>query len=109
MGHDRDLKDKRIFKADQYLKEKTLAALAGDGAKNISNLDYSNVLLSLEEIIIAMQMPGVLDKGVRFDMSDHVFDPEFSSKIKDLFSERFGAVQKDSALRSLRMVFKENN
>ena len=41
-------------------------------------------------------------------MSDHVFDPEFSGKIKDLFAERFGAVQKDSALRSLRMVYKDN-
>ena len=85
-----------------------MATLAGDGAKNISHLDYSNVLLSLEEIIIAMKMPGVLDKGVRFDMSDHVFDPAFSGKIKELLAERFGVVQKDSALRSLKMVYKDN-
>ena len=86
------MKDKRILMADKYLKETTMATLAGDGAKNLSNLDYSNVLLSLEEIIIAMKQPGVLDKGVRFDMSDHVFDPKFSGKIKDLLAERFASV-----------------
>ena len=37
------------------MKETTMATLAGDGAKNTSHLDYSNVLLSLEEIIIAMK------------------------------------------------------
>ena len=55
MGHDRDLKDKRILKADQFLKETSMTTLAGDGQKNISHLDYSNVLLSLEESIIAMK------------------------------------------------------
>jgi len=45
---------------------------------------------------------------VQFDIKSHVFDPDFQAKIKYLFSERIAEAQKDSALRSLAMVFKDN-
>ena len=40
-------------------------------------------------------------------MADHVFDPHFSTKIKLLFSQKFQIVQKDSALRGLELVYKD--
>ena len=40
-------------------------------------------------------------------MQDHIFDPEFTDKLKEQFSRLFRVVQKDSALRGLEMVFKD--
>ena len=40
-------------------------------------------------------------------MEDHVFDPDFSSKITLLFANKFKIVQYDSALRGLKLVFKD--
>lgn len=39
--------------------------------EKISRLDYSNTLSRLEQVVIAMQMPSILNSGVKFDMSDH--------------------------------------
>ena len=40
-------------------------------------------------------------------MEDFCFDPDFSKNLKRMFAERFEKVQYDSALRSLKMVFKD--
>lgn len=44
------------------------------------------MLSRLEQVVIAMQLPSTMDKGVMFSMSDHKFDPEFSNHIKKLFA-----------------------
>ena len=70
-------------------------------------MEYSNVLGRLQEMHIAMQMPGTLNQGVKFDIDELTFDPDFSEKIRRLFADRFQHVQYDGALRALKMVFKD--
>ena len=40
-------------------------------------------------------------------MQDHTFDPEFSMKVRALFADRFRVVQYDSALRLLKLIYKD--
>lgn len=56
------------------------------------NYTYSNVLSRLEGIVLAMQMPGVLFEGVKFDMKRLTFDKDFSEKLRRLFADRFEEV-----------------
>ena len=54
-----------------------------------------------------MQMPSILNSGIKFDMQEMNFDPDFSDKIRRLFADRFQHVQYDGAMRALKMVFKD--
>ena len=54
-----------------------------------------------------MTLPNILNQGNQFDMEDPAFDPYFAENLRRLFAERFSVVQKDSALRSLKMVYKD--
>ena len=52
-------------------------------------------------------MPSILNSGIKFDMQEMNFDPDFSDKIRRLFADRFQHVQYDGAMRALKMVFKD--
>ena len=108
MGHDSDKKSERVKDAEQYLNSTSLAQMVdNERYETVSRLDYSNVLSRLEHVVIAMQMPSMLHSGVKFEMSDHKFDTDFSDKIKQLFSGPVKDAQYDSALRALTMVYKD--
>lgn len=73
----------------------------------IEDVGYSNTLSRLQEILMQMQLPQAINQGNKFQLEDLAFDPYFAQKLRRLFADRFSVVQKDSALRSLQMVFKD--
>ena len=107
-GHEKDLKSARIKEAEIFLASEPLTKMINEEVfQTVSKIEYSDTLTKLQEIFISMQLPSTQDDGVKFKMTDHVFDPEFSKKIKLLFSNKFKTVQYDSALRGLEMVYRD--
>lgn len=80
-----------------------------EGPNLTARLDYSDTVKSLQEIMMHMSQPTVLNKGNQFEISQHTFDPFFTDKIRNLFSSRIAEAQYDSAYRSLKMVCKDFN
>ena len=108
MGQDTDAKAKRLHEAQQFLQQPTLQqVMDAEGHANIERLEYSNVLSRLQEIVLAMQMPSVLSRGVGFDIKDHVFDPHFKDNVTEMFRDPVRNVQKECALKALTMVYKD--
>lgn len=108
MGNDKDLKSKRLKEASRFLEDETISEMIEkEGRGMIDSLEYSNTMSRLQEIAIQLQIPTVQNQGVQFDIKSHVFDPDFQAKIKWLFSEKIANAQRDSAMRSLTMVYKD--
>ena len=110
MGNDKELKAGRLQEAEKFLQSETIEQMIEKEGRNpTQQFDYSNTEMRLKDIATALQMPTVLNKGVQFDISQHIFDPYFQDKIKELFTSRIATAQNDAAYRSLRMVCKELN
>ena len=74
-GQDEAVKSKRIVEAEQFLETQTLEQImeadGGEAPKYIEQMEYSNVLGRLEQVVIAMALPSSENKGVYFEMTDH--------------------------------------
>ena len=46
-------------------------------------MKYSNIEKNLHEIILGLKLPDSQNNGIRFEMTDHVFDVDFDKKIKN--------------------------
>lgn len=107
-GKQKELKTLRIAEAEKFLEEDPLSKMVDESVyQTVSRMEYSEAMGKLQEAFISMQLPSTQNDGVKFTMTDHVFDPDFSTKIRLLFSKKFKTCQYDSALRSLSMVYKD--
>ena len=46
-------------------------------------MKYSNIEKNLHEILLGLKLSDSQNNGIRFEMTDHVFDNDFDKKIKN--------------------------